>query len=205
MPKQGLTEIIIVIDKSGSMQPRQMDVIGGFNKFLEEQKKIPGEANIRLTLFDTAYDVGKSVPLNEAKSLDSNSYMPGGMTALLDAVGRTIDESGKDFASRPENQKPEKVIVVIMTDGEENSSKEYSKQQVKDRITEQQSKWNWEFIFLGANQDAFAEACGLGIKSSNTANFSDSSESYGSVTMGFCNSVSNYRRGGSAKLGSNQY
>lgn len=162
--KKDLTEIICVIDKSGSMGSKRSDAIGGFNRFLEDQKKEPGDAKFTLTLFDTEYkivhngtDIQAVSPLNEA------TYVPGGCTALLDAVGRTIDKVGERLTNTPENDRPERVIVVILTDGLENASKEYTRQQILDKITHQQEKYGWVFLYLGSDiQDVqFAQSVGV--------------------------------------------
>jgi uncharacterized protein YegL len=167
--KSNLTEIICVVDKSGSMSPRTADVIGGFNQFLEDQKKVAGEALITLTLFDTSYTVvhnGKA--LGTVPPLNNNTYIAGGMTALLDAIGKTIDEVGARLHKTPESDRPEKVIFLIITDGEENSSKEYRLEQIKEKIKIQQESFKWAFVYLGANQDAFLGATTLNIPGSNS-------------------------------------
>lgn len=164
-----LTEIVCVIDKSGSMGPRKADAIGGFNQFLSEQKKLPDEAYLTLVLFDTNHVVmNESTPIKEVRPLDESTYCPYGCTALLDAVGRTIDSIGARLDKLQENQKPSKVLVVILTDGEENSSHQFSKQQIKDKIEHQKNTYSWCFMYLGANQDAFAEAGSIGIPVMNT-------------------------------------
>lgn len=162
--KAGLTEIICVIDKSGSMDSLKSDAIGAFNTFLEQQKALPGEAKITLTLFDTDYKiVHNGVPIASVPALTLDTYVPGGMTALLDAAGRTIDKVGERLKATPENDRPEKVLMVILTDGEENSSHEYTRQQLFDKITHQKAKYNWEFIFLAANQDAIQAGQSIGV------------------------------------------
>ena len=202
--KNGLTEILCVIDKSGSMSSLVQDTIGGFNSFIEDQKKVVGEARVSLTLFDTNYDsLYMSTPIQRVTKLTERQYCPSGMTALLDAVGKTIDEAGKEFAKRDESERPEKVIMVIITDGEENSSREYKKDALKTLIEKQMKEWNWEFIYLGANQDAFAEAGGLCI--SNAANFACNSASIGNTYSGISRSVVSYRAGGVVNLDQTSY
>jgi uncharacterized protein YegL len=165
-------EVVLIIDKSGSMQAIKDDAIGGFNSFLEQQRNIDREANVTFALFDDRYQLvhdGKDI--QEVEDLTKSTYQPSGMTALLDAVGRTVDRVGERLDALPESEKPENVIVFILTDGMENASSDYNKDQVKEMIEHQQSKYDWEFIYGGANQDAFAEAGGLGIKEQNTFNF----------------------------------
>ena len=166
------SEIICIIDRSGSMAAIAKDAIGGFNTFLEEQKKVPGEATLTLVQFDTEYEVlHENTPLQDVPGLNENTFLPRGMTALLDAVGKTIDNIGKRLANMPEKNRPQKVIVAILTDGQENSSREYKLEKIKEMITHQTEKYQWEFIFLGANQDAFEEAAKIGISLQNAVNY----------------------------------
>ena len=163
--KQGLSEIIFVIDKSGSMGTKKEDAIGGFNQCLEDQRKEDGEARVTVTLFDTDYNViHDGMPINDVPLLTMDTYRPGGNTALLDAMGTTIDRVGDRLHATPEEERPEHVIMVIITDGQENSSKEYtSKAQIAEKIRVQQDTYKWTFLFLGADMDAINEAQAMGI------------------------------------------
>ncbi|SMO51423.1 vWA domain-containing protein [Fodinibius sediminis] len=170
-------EIVLVIDKSGSMAAIKDDAIGGFNSFIAEQRKYDRDASVTFALFDDRYQLvcnGRDIRGMEA--LTEETYRPSGMTALLDAVGRTIDRVGDRLDSLPESDKPENVIVFILTDGRENASSDYSRDKVREMIEHQESKYGWEFIYGGANQDAFSEAGGLGIKARNTFEFEASGQ-----------------------------
>ena len=167
--RSDLTDITLVIDRSGSMEAIRKDAEGGVNTFVQEQAKHPGEALLTLVQFDTKYEfIHKGVPV---KQVPAYKLVPRGNTALLDAVGRAINETGERLAKMAESDRPGLVIFVIVTDGEENSSKEFSKAQIKEMIERQQTKYSWQFTFLGANQDAFAEAGGMGIHAAGVANF----------------------------------
>jgi hypothetical protein len=167
-----LTEIAYVLDRSGSMQSLVTDAIGGFNAFLDAQKKVPGRANFTLALFDHEYQlVHSGVDIQQVPDLDEQTYVPRGTTALLDAVGRTIDDLGARLARTPEDQRPGKVIVAIFTDGLENASRVYTTERLSESIKHQQEKYNWEFLFLAANQDAIASAAKIAIPASQAMNF----------------------------------
>lgn len=156
------------------------DAIGGFNTFLEEQKKVKGEATLTFVQFDTEYEVvHENKPLDDVPALDQKTFQPRGATALLDAIGRTIDDTGRRLSNMPEPNRPDQVIVAILTDGEENSSRQYNLSKVKEMITHQMDKYQWEFFFLGANQDAFAEAGKIGISAQNSFNFDATTEGVG--------------------------
>lgn len=177
MPQRELSEIVVVLDKSGSMQSVRGDAIGGFNAFLGEQQAQPGCGRLTLALFDSpgTYElVHCGTPLAEVPLLTEETYVPSGMTALLDAIGRTVDEVGKRLAATPEPDRPESVIVAILTDGEENSSQEYSRERVFEMIRVQREAYSWQFVYLGANQDAIAEAGKLGISADDAAAFDQS-------------------------------
>ena len=164
-----LTDITLVVDRSGSMASVQEDAQGGVNSFIAEQTKEPGEALLTLVQFDTEYEfLHKGVPIAEVPEYE---LVPRGMTALLDAVGRAINETGERLSKMDEQDRPGLVIFVVMTDGHENSSQEFSKARIKKMIESQQQKYNWHFNFLGANQDAFAEARSMGIDDSGVANY----------------------------------
>lgn len=167
--RSDLTDITLIVDRSGSMSSCLTDAQGGINTFIEDQKKQPGEAIFSLLQFDTEYEwKWKGIPIKDAAEY---VLEPRGLTALLDAVGRAIAETGERLKKMEEKDRPGLVVIAIVTDGEENSSKEYKKKQIKEMITLQKDTYKWQFTFLGANQDAFAEAGGIGIPLSAVLNY----------------------------------
>lgn len=140
------------------------DAIGGVNAFLEEQKKVPGECVFTYTQFNQNYEVvHNGIKLQDMRPLDETTYQPAGMTAMLDAIGRTVDEVGIRLSKTPESEKPEQVILVILTDGEENSSREYTWEQVAQMLKHQTEKYGWRVIFLAQNLDSAATARKMGL------------------------------------------
>lgn len=163
------TMMCLILDRSGSMGGRETDVINGVNTLLEEQKKLPEEASIAFVRFDTEA-VERFRPMGllaECKPLDKTEYQPRGGTPLLDAVGKTIVDLDEDW----KREQPDRAILVIVTDGEENASREYTKAKVKEMIESRQASGKWAIIYLGANVDAFHEAGSLGISAFNTAGY----------------------------------
>lgn len=159
-----LTEMVFILDMSGSMSDLASDTIGGYNSLIEEQKKQDGDANITTVLFDDRYIIlHDRVDIKKVNSLTSNEYCPRGMTAMLDAVGRTINSIGEKLAATPEAERPGNVVVTIITDGYENASKEYTWKAVQDMIKEQREKYSWVFTFIGANIDTKTVSESLGI------------------------------------------
>jgi len=170
--RSDLTDITLVVDRSGSMESVRSDAEGGINTFIAEQAMAPGDALLTLVEFDNEYEfLHRGVPIGEVPRY---SLVPRGMTALLDAVGRAINETGARLAAMAEADRPGLVIFVVMTDGHENASAEFSRGQLKEMIERQQRDYGWQFTFLGADQDAFAEAGALGIMDAGVANFSKS-------------------------------
>ena len=168
------TEIAFILDRSGSMQSIAEATVDSFNSFLATQQKEHEELPARLTLvlFDTEFEVlYTSIPVPEIKKLDQPTYRPDGCTALLDAIGHTIEETGKRLAALDESSRPSTVIIAIQTDGLENSSKLYNHQKIQEMIKHQQDVYSWKFLFLGANQDASATASSMGINHGHSANF----------------------------------
>jgi Mg-chelatase subunit ChlD len=167
------THIAILLDRSGSMGVVKDETISGFNYFLKEQKAAGDNASLTLVQFDSESTdvVHEARPVLDVPDLNGNTYQPRGSTPLLDALGATINTTGRTLAAIPETNRPDKVVFVIITDGEENASHKFTKTQVKEMINHQSEKYNWQFIYLGANQDAFAEAGALGIAMANAANF----------------------------------
>lgn len=169
--RKDLTDITIVIDRSGSMSSCKKDAEGGVNTFIEDQKNQPGSASLTIVQFDSVYEfVCKGAPIKDAPKFTLN---PRGSTALLDAIGRAVAETGERLAAMKESDRPGLVIFVILTDGEENSSREFRMPQIKEMIEHQTNKYGWQFVFLGANQDAFSTAGGLGISAANASNYSE--------------------------------
>ena len=162
--QKGLTELVFIVDRSGSMAGLEKDTIGGFNAMLKEQAELEGEARVTTVLFDNQYRLlHDRIDIRAVAPLTEKDYRVGGGTALLDAIGRTIKKIRAVQKHTAEDYRAEKVLFVIITDGEENSSRKYSAEQIKECIEHQQEKYGWEFVFFGANMDAVLEASKLGI------------------------------------------
>lgn len=170
--KQGLTEIVFIMDRSGSMSGLETDTIGGFNGTIEKQKKEEGEALVSTILFDNVSEVlHDRVSLDKIPPMTSEQYCVGGGTALIDALGDAIHHMGNVHKYARDEDRPEKTIFIITTDGYENSSRKYSAEQVRHMVNRQKEKYGWEFIFLGANIDAVETARTYGISEERAANF----------------------------------
>ena len=175
--KKGLTELVFILDKSGSMGGLEKDTIGGYNSMLEKQKAVPGECLITTVLFDNHYELlHDRIDIRAGSPITEKEYAVGGSTALLDAIGRTIHKIGNAQMNTADDYRAEKVMFVIITDGEENSSREYSAEKVKAQIQRQKEKYDWEFIFLGANIDAVETAGRFGIAPDRAQNYHADSE-----------------------------
>lgn len=175
--KKGLTELVFILDRSGSMGGLESDTIGGFNGMLEKQKKQDGEANVTTVLFDDKYELlHDRFPIQAVKPMTEQDYYVRGCTALLDAVGKTIQKIAHVQEYLPEDMKAEKIIFVITTDGLENASREYSYEKIRRMIEEQKGTFGWEFLFLGANMDAVSEAKKFGIGADRSVTFQNDSE-----------------------------
>ncbi|WP_099156943.1 vWA domain-containing protein [Virgibacillus ndiopensis] len=168
---KNLTEIIFLLDRSGSMSGLESDTIGGFNTFIEMQNQIEGETIVTTVLFDDKYEILWNGIVGKQARLTEKDYYVRGMTALLDAVGKTILDVSHRLSNCSEDDLPGKVIFVITTDGLENVSCEFTYEKVKKLIAHHQEKYNWDFIFLGANIDASQEANRMGIITENAFDY----------------------------------
>ena len=184
--RNDLTDITVVLDRSGSMASVADDTRGGFDTFVADQKKAPGEAVLTLVQFDDTYEfVYNARPIRDIGKLE---FVPRGSTALLDAIGRAINETGDRLRKMRESDRPGKVVFVIITDGQENASHEFTKAKVNDMISHQRNQYKWEFVFLGANQDAIQEASAIGISGLNAMTYSHNA---GGVKAAFTATSSN--------------
>ena len=175
--KKGLTELVFILDKSGSMSGLEADTIGGYNSMLAKQQAIEGECHITTVLFDNNYELlHDRIDLKAVSAITEKEYQVGGSTALLDAIGRTIHKIGNAQKHTADDYCAEKVMFVIITDGEENASREYTAEKVKALIEQKKTKYGWEFIFLGANVDAVQTAGQFGIAPERAVDYLADSE-----------------------------
>jgi len=175
--KKGLTELVFILDRSGSMSGLESDTIGGYNAMLEKQKQEPGEAIITTVLFDDSYKLlHDRIHINGILPITDKEYFVRGTTALLDAVGKTINKIVNVQRHTLESEKAEHVMFVITTDGMENASKEFDYEKIRTMIEHQKEKYGWEFIFLGANIDAISQAARFGIDKNRATNYTSDSE-----------------------------
>lgn len=192
--RKGLTEVVFILDRSGSMSGLEMDTIGGFNSMIEKQKKEEGEAYISTVLFDDKIEVVYDrVPVNKVEPMTDKVYYVRGCTALLDAIGGAIHHIGTVHKYAREEDRPEKTIFIITTDGMENASRQYSTQRVKEMVEQQKEKYNWEFIFLGANIDAIEVAGRFGIGRDRAINYECDKEGTALNFMTVSSTVSAFR------------
>lgn len=197
--KENFASINVIIDRSGSMDKLTKDTIGGFNTFLMEQKAAPGEAIFTLAMFSDYYSLMHDcASLSEVQPLNETTYKASGGTALLDAIGRTINATGLKLAAMKEEDRPSKVIFLIMTDGDENSSEQFAHAKIMEMINHQRDKYSWEFVFIGANQDAIKTGNSLGVQSTHSYNYVASAGGTKSAYASMSKGVSGYRR---AKIG----
>lgn len=195
--KKNYTHVAILIDRSGSMRNIKSDVIGGFNQLIEDQKKLPGELTVTLVQFDydnnvLKYDTLNDLsPIQEVTLLNESNYIPRGYTPLNDALGKLIHETGEKLALMKEEDRPEKVLIVSITDGLENKSIEYTKQLIKEMIEIQEKTFNWKFLYIGANQDVSIEGGSRGIHANYA--FSSNSKSAKKMSKVMSATVASYR------------
>ncbi len=170
--KTNISELVFILDKSGSMSGLESDTIGGYNAMLKKQQEEPGEAIVTTVLFDDNYELlHDRINIKGICPITEKEYFVGGCTALLDAIGKTIHKIGNVQRHTGEKQRADKVMFVITTDGMENASREYTPEKIKEMVERQKEKYGWEFIFLGANIDAISTAARFGISADRAANY----------------------------------
>lgn len=203
--KSGLTYLIFVIDRSGSMQSIRADMIGGFNSFIKSQQDAKlGDCRVFAYKFDTTYEpMFEDVDLNSVPLLDNTSYDPRGGTALYDSLGKTIVDIGARLAALPENERPEKVLVVTITDGEDNDRlrnegvARYNSIQVAEMVKHQTEKYKWDFAYIGANQDSWAVGKSMGYTKGTTLDYAADSHGTAMAFASLDMSAQQYRSAGS--------
>jgi hypothetical protein len=188
-----------IVDESGSMNTIKKDAIGGYDGFIKSQKEQPGRTKVITVTFSNEHRIVEdNVDVADVKSL-GEYFSPRGSTALLDTLGFVIDKVGADLAALPEEERPGKVLFTILTDGDENASKTFTREQIFEKITHQKEVYGWEFLFLAANQDAISSGASLGMSPQSCINFDSTAKGVSTAytTMNSC--VNNYRNSGSLK------
>lgn len=192
--------MVVLLDRSGSMSSIQNDMIGGFNTFVQEQREDDlqkgSSTYCSLYRFDGVFEsVFKQVPISDADTvrLDHHNFQPRGGTALIDSMVKCIDEVGRELAAMPECFRPSKIVFISITDGEENASVEFTNTILAERIRHQREKYNWQFVFLGANQDSFANSGQLNINKASTLNFAANSQSVNAAFQCVSRGMSAYK------------
>ena len=201
--KHSYTHITVILDRSGSMESICDDTIGGLNAFVEQQKAGFGEATLTLVQFDSQdpYEViHHFMPIGDVPALTRQTYVPRGSTPLLDALGRGINDIEASIGKLNDDERPEKVIIAVITDGQENSSREFSKEQVEKMIKSKSSEAGWEFMFLSADLNAIEDAQRLGFSRDATVAFEKSSHGVSCSMARLSESVSEIRSGVNRKL-----
>lgn len=194
--KKGYTHIAIVLDESGSMSSLKRATIDSFNKFLKEQREVPGEATISLIKFSTVVQAQYHFQgIQQAPELNDESYNPNATTALYDAEGWTIEYTGKRLAEMLEDERPDKVIIVIITDGMENASTDFTRERIEALIKQQEEVYKWQFVFLGSNQSATMSAQSMGINVNSALTYAASARGIGETYSMLSKQIGDFREG----------
>jgi hypothetical protein len=171
--RKDYTAIALIVDRSGSMNNVVDDTIGGVNSFIDQQRKVDGKCSVTLVQFDDVIEtIHDFIDIEDVPQLTSDVYYPRNMTALYDSIGVTANKLGQKLADMPEDERPAKVIVAVITDGMENASTEYNKESIKKMIEDQESKYGWDFNFISADIDSYKDAQNLGFAPGKTAMYS---------------------------------
>ena len=199
--KKNYTDITVVLDRSGSMDSVRDDTRGGFNQFLKDQKAVPGEATFTLVQFDDQYQIDyNAVKIQDVKELTHETYVPRGYTALLDAIGKTIVTLGERLKNLKEEERPEKIIFLIQTDGFENKSTEYTFPKIAEMIKHQTDVYKWEFVFLGADQNAIESAATMGISGTKAMSYAKNTVGTMNAFLSLASNARSYRMGSSKDM-----
>lgn len=193
MSKEKYTHIIAVIDRSGSMREIKVDMEGGFDSFIKEQGEVEGEATLTLAQFDTEYEiVHDNIAITDVPKFE---LTPRGCTALLDAIGRTLSTERERINKMDEDKRPSKIICVVITDGQENASHEYNRKRVFEMVSDLEGEEDpqWDFVFLGANQDAIAEGEGMGVMRSKAMTYDATSDGTRAAFKSLSKNMTSYR------------
>lgn len=197
--KQDYTHITILLDRSGSMESIRQDTIGGFNTFLQTHREQPGHCTVSIVQFNDHYlpHCWFSV-VHGVSPLNTKTYVPAGTTALLDALSASIDQTGRALKCLAEQERPAKVLFVIITDGQENASHHTTRAEVLAKIKHQTDAYKWEFVYIGANQDAIGEAQGMGISAANAMNYTANAQGTESLYRSVADNSVRFRSGATA-------
>lgn len=199
--KSNHTDITLLLDRSGSMASVAEDTIGGVSTFIDEQRKAPGTASFTLHQFDDLFETPiPTTDIQKVPNLTSATFVPRGNTALLDAIGRAIGETGSRLEKTNEADRAGKVVFVIVTDGHENASHEYTPSKVHEMIEHQKTQYSWEFVFIGANQDAIKVATAYGINSANAMTYAANAVGTPKVFMAAASNLRMVRGGQSVNM-----
>lgn len=191
--KNDYTRIVVILDRSGSMDIIRQATMNGFNSFVDGQKLLPGECSLRLVRFNNDVETVFDHPIANVPKLTGELFFPFAGTALYDAQGMSITELGRELHNTDEDERPGKVIIVTLTDGLENSSREYTREMVESLIREQREKYGWQFIYLGANQDAVEVGQTMGYTPQSTATYAATSRGVESMMSSVTANVNMYR------------
>jgi hypothetical protein len=196
--RRDYTHITVILDRTGSMESIRDDTIGGFNAFLKQQKAEPGKATLTLVQFDTQdpYEViHKFKPLKDIPDLTRETYVPRASTPLLDAMGRGINDLEDNLENMPEGKRPTGIVIVIVTDGQENSSREFRKDQITKMVKQKQEKAGWQFVFLSADLAAINDAIAVGVRQGSAMAFDKTAQGTATAFAASSRWVSEYRSG----------
>ena len=192
--KKGLCHLCWIVDRSGSMTKIAKDMIGGYNSFIKKQKEVPSECFVSFYQFDDIYEtVFERVNLQDVKDLDDKTYIPRNSTALYDALGRTINDYGKYLSLLKEEERPERILFVTISDGEDNVSTHFTLEQVRNMIKHQTETYSWDFVFLGSNIDAWDAGHLMGISTKSVLQFASVGPSVGAAFDALSKGSTHYR------------
>lgn len=192
--KKNYTHIVALLDRSASMQMIIAEMRAGFNNFINEQKKLESECTLTVVQFDNYYDkIFDFVPINEFTELNEKNYTPRGSTALIDSMYSLIEDTGIKLASMGEASRPENVLFIVITDGQENASTKHTNKELKEKIKHQEDRYNWQFTYLGANQDSFSEGFSLGFSNDTIMNYNTTTAGTSAMFSSLTSATSLYR------------